>query len=99
MLPAVYQYNIAMGHFSGLRDQDFFIVVALTALEALNFFLAGTRPEAPPLIAGIYQDGIHRQRLDLADMRCVFKRGGRLFVGFGDTFRTGNYHRYLKDEQ
>jgi len=70
-LPTVHQRNIAMGHFSGLRNFDRFIIVTLATLETLNFILAGPGPESPALVPGLHQDGIHRQRLDRADMRLI----------------------------
>ena len=45
ILPAMNQDDITMGHFSGLCNRDFFIVVTLTALKALDLVLAGLCPE------------------------------------------------------
>ncbi len=60
LLSTVYKRNIAMGHFLSLRDLDVLIVVALAALETLNFILAGPGPKTLALVPGLYQHGIRR---------------------------------------
>jgi hypothetical protein len=44
------QDDIAMGYFGGPGNLDFFIIVTLTALKALQLVRPGLDPERSPLV-------------------------------------------------
>ncbi len=50
ILATMNQGDIAMGHFSGLGNCNFFVIVTLTALKALQLVRPGLDPERSPLV-------------------------------------------------
>jgi hypothetical protein len=64
----VIQHNFTMGDFSGPRDPDRFVIMALTATEALHFVFAGLGSEAPPLVSFGHQNGRYGKRQGRIDL-------------------------------
>jgi len=83
------QDDITVGDFSGPSDRDRFVVMTLTAAEALQFILAGFCPEMPSLVSFGYLNGIHRKRPDRIDLLLIIKWGCRIFVDLNDAVISG----------
>ena len=79
------QSDVAVGNLSSLYQRDVFIVMAFAAFKALHLVLACFRPEAPPLISGIHQNNVVRERYDCIHTLFIIKGLGCVFVGFLDT--------------
>jgi hypothetical protein len=83
-LAAMIQDNFTMGHFSGPRDPDRFVIMTLTAFKALNLVLAGLGPETPPLVFFGHLNGFYRKRQGRIDLLSIIKGSRCLFVGLND---------------
>ena len=88
-LGAVIQGYLTMGDFSGLRDPDRFVIVALTAFKTLHFVLAGLGPEAAPLVSFRHQDGTDGKRQSGIDLLFIIKRGRCIFIDLNDAAFNG----------
>jgi hypothetical protein len=88
-LAAMIQDNFTMGNFSGPRDPDRFVIMALTATEALQLVLAGLGSEAPPLVSFRHQNGTYGKRQGRIDLLFIIKGSRCIFVGLNDAALCG----------
>jgi hypothetical protein len=98
-LAAVIQDNFAMGDFSSPRDPDRFVIMALTATEALHFVFAGLGPEAPSLVSFRHQNGRYRKRQGRIDLLLIIKGGRCIFVDLNDAALCGICQAGRKNQQ
>jgi hypothetical protein len=86
---AMIQLDIAMGHFSSLRNTDRFVIMTLAAFKTLYLVLAGIGPEKSTLISCSHQNGIIRQCQDGLDAFFIIKRCIRILINLGDAALFG----------
>ena len=98
-LAAVIQDNFAMGDFSRPRDPDRFVIMALTATEALHFVFAGLGPEAPPLVSFRHLNGFCRKRQGRIDLLFIIKGSRCIFVDLNDAAFSGIRGASWKNEK
>ena len=83
-LAAVIEGDFSVGDFSGPRNLNRFVVVALTAFEALHLVLAGLGPELSSLVPFCHQNGRYGKRQGRIDLLFIINGGRRIFVDFND---------------
>ena len=98
-LAAVIQNDFTVGDFSGPRDPDRLVIVALTAFKALHLVLARFGAELPPLVSFRYQHGRYGKRQGRIDLFFIINGRRCIFVDFNDAALCGICQVCRKNQQ
>ena len=93
ILSAMDQNDIAMGHFCGPSNRDGFVIMTLTALEALHLVFTGFRPERLRPVFRLYGYFFFGNQKDGIESFFIIEGVGCILNGPVDTALPGRIHR------